>query len=145
MAAAPEQVTQEKVGAAAPTAQMGAPFGLSISFPENIVIRMVDATSLHDYEFSLFISTGFLSAFVGFGVEYLREPDPREQQLFGIVSLIFAALTVAFFIWGMFKRRRMTVRSRQFRMKAAMVEDVTTPNAPIAFQVTPSAEEPHSQ
>lgn len=105
-------------------AQYNAPFAVNISFPESVVIKMVDATALNDYEFGLFISSFFASAFVGFLVAYFQATT--DAGLYRLVAAICGICAVAFFIWALMKRRRMTARSRAFKLKTSGVEEVRT-------------------
>jgi hypothetical protein len=57
--------------------------------------------------------------------------------------MIFIVMTLVFFGWGILKRRKMTTQSKQFRIKAAMVEDISpVPEAiplPMQIQANPPA------
>ena len=97
-----------------------APFPVSISFPESVVIKMVDATALNDYEILLLICSGCFSVFVGFLVSYFQ----TWQFLELVVSVIFGVMSVAFGCWAISKRRKITARSKSFRLKTSSVEEV---------------------
>lgn len=100
-----------------------APFAVNISFPESIVIKMVDASALNDYEFGLFISSLFCSTFVGFLVAHFQTTG---DSTFFIVSCICGLCAVAFFCWAIAKRRKMVARSRAFKLKTSGVEETKT-------------------
>jgi hypothetical protein len=114
-----------EAAAAPPTSQetqYNAPFSVSISFPESVVIKMVDATALNDYEVGLFFSSLFASVFVGFLVAFIQ--DPARPAMLVIVALIFGFSGFGFFVWALSKRRRMTARSRSFKLRTSSVEEV---------------------
>jgi len=111
--------------AIAQQSQYNAPFAVNISFPESIIIKMVDASALHDYEFGLFISSLCASAFVGFLVAFLQAPisDPSGRT-FGIVAILVAIIAAAFFIWALVKRSKMTARSKAFKLQTGGVQEI---------------------
>ena len=113
---------QPTVSDTATQSQYDAPFAVNISFPESIVIKMVDASALNDYEFGLFISSAFVSAFTGFLVAFFQASS--DTNLFLLVTLLCGGCAIAFFIWAMMKRRKMTARSRAFKLKTSGVEEV---------------------
>ncbi len=85
---------------------------------------MVDASALHDYEFGLFVSSFFGSAFIGFLVAYFQTTDAASAKTFGIVSIILAIAAVAFFGWALMKRSKMTARSRAFKLQTGGVQEI---------------------
>jgi hypothetical protein len=107
------------------------PFGISMSFPEVVVIKMVDATALTDYEFAVLMSSIFASATVGFFVAYLQSSPPQDSRLYGIVAIVFALCFVGFLVWAITKRRKMTARSRTLELQAigTLSPSVGTPSA----------------
>ena len=66
-----EHAGPEATSPVPPPEQYSAPFAVSISFPESVVIKMVDATALNDYEVNIFLSSLFFSVFIGFVVTML--------------------------------------------------------------------------
>jgi hypothetical protein len=102
--------------------QYDAPFAVSISFPESIVIKMVDASSLHDYEFGLFVSSALLSATIGFFVAYLQS-NSNDSRVFGAVTMLLGILAAAFFGWALFKRKKMTAKAKEFKLTTSKVEE----------------------
>lgn len=106
-----------------PGGPYNAPFAVNISFPESVVIKMVDATALNDYEIGLFFSSVFASAFFGFLVGFFQAPA-NEAKLYGVIAIVFAIVTLFFFGWALMKRRRMTSRSKSFKLTTSGVEEV---------------------
>jgi len=121
-----DNVQKAPVAEPSETQRYDAPFNVNISFPESIIIKMVDASALHDYEFGLFISSLFSTAFVGFLVAYFQTPndDLVQAKLFGIATIIVGVVTVAFFICALMKRSKMTARTRAFKLKTGGVQEI---------------------
>src|SRR4051794_27648793 len=103
------QVLNVQSAATTQDQQYNAPFSVSITFPESVVIKMVDATALNDYEVGLFFSSVFFSAFIGFMVATSQAPQ-ADQGLYAVVTIIFGGCAGGFFIWAVSKRRKMTSR-----------------------------------
>lgn len=96
------------------------PFSLNISFPEVVKIRMVDASALADYEVLLIVASLCSNAFFGFLVAYLT--DAKKTVLVAANSGIFGVLTFGFFAWALAKRRLMTRRAKEFKVKGNVQE-----------------------
>lgn len=108
--------------APATTQSYNAPFAVNISFPEAVVIKMVDATALNDYEFALFICSLFTGGFVGFGVAYLQATD--SGAVFLVMTILLFVAAFAFLVWALMKRRKMTSKLRAFKLKTGAVEEI---------------------
>jgi hypothetical protein len=115
----------QKLGGPPSENQYRPPFGLSISFPEVVVIKMVDASGLNDYEFAVLFASIFASAAVGFLVAFLQSTPPQDAKVYLIVTLLFAALFVGFLIYAGYKRHKLTAKSKTFRLQAVGVEEVS--------------------
>jgi hypothetical protein len=79
-----------------------APFGLEVSYPETVTIRMVDASALGDYEVIILLASFSCNAAVGFLVSAATIDDDR--LMLGIVSVVFWLLTFGFVVWALNKR-----------------------------------------
>jgi hypothetical protein len=99
-----------------------APFSVSISFPEDVTIRMVDASSLNDYEAFLFFTGLFCNIACGFAVTAISSADGRQSNT--TIAAIFVVLTVGFFGWALFKRRAMSKKAKSFKLKTSNVVEV---------------------
>lgn len=122
-ATSPEPASTDTVAQPAEP-QYNAPFNVNISFPESIVIKMVDASALNDYEMGLFASTILFGGCIGFFVAWLQSTTTSDAKAFGPMALILALLAVAALMWALKKRSRMTARSRSFRLRTSTVEEV---------------------
>ncbi len=118
-----EQKHVEDAGDAPSTVQglNSAPFGVNISFPESVVIKMVDASALDDYENLLFFSAFFFSAFVGFVIATIQA---RDTTPWAIMSIVLAAAAGGSLRWAWRKRATMKARSKEFKVKMSGIEEV---------------------
>jgi len=88
----------------------GHPFAVNVSYPETVTIRMVDASALGDYEFSLLLAGFFCNAAVGFIVAAITIEE--DAVLMWTLSAIFTVVTVMFLVWALIKRRTMNQRAK---------------------------------
>jgi hypothetical protein len=115
----------EETGGGPPTVQnaFGAPpFAMSISFPETVSIKMVDASALNDYEIMLAVAFSFSSAFVGFLIGAIQAKGTDRELIIITVMMLIAA--IVFFIWALAKRKKITARSKEFVIKTSGIEQV---------------------
>ena len=99
-----------------------APFGLNISFPEAVTIRMVDASALNDYEVLILFTGLFCNVFCGFVVGAIATPEYRV--LFAMLAVLFLIFTVGFFAWALVKRMKMAQKAKAFKLKTSGVVEV---------------------
>ena len=100
------------------------PFNVTVSIPEVLEIRMVDASVLADYEVWFFISSLLSSAVVGFLVAFFQSyPEPgetgRPSASLLATTLMFAVLLVISVAMTLMKRRQMRKRSKPLRLGSA--------------------------
>ncbi|MGD9874614.1 MAG: hypothetical protein AB7T27_10140 [Kiritimatiellia bacterium] len=103
---------------------------ISLSIPATIEIRMVDASTLADYEIWFFGSSGLLSFLVGFIVAWSQEADAHASKILGVVCLIFAALFIACLIMTLVKRHTLRRKSRTIRLKTSKVGEIKESGGP---------------
>lgn len=99
-------------------------FNISVLVPDEITIRMVDASTLSDYEVWVFISSLLSSAFVGFLVAYIQASstgDPTRGPIFWMTILI-ALLTVAGLIMVYNKRTQLKRKGRTMKLKTSLAD-----------------------
>ena len=66
---------------------------ITLSVPESVEVRLVDASTLSDYEVWFFFASLLGSAVIGFFVACLQAP-PTERSVFIIMIIIFLLLFV---------------------------------------------------
>ena len=117
----PEHDEIEQSRAPASQEPLSGDFDISLSLPATIEVRMVDASTLSDYEIWFFGSGGLLSILVGFVVAWAQETDPHVSKILGVVCLIFAALLISCLVMTLMKRHTMRKKSRTIRLKTSKV------------------------
>lgn len=97
-----------------------------VSVPENVEVRLVDASALGDYEIWSLISSILSSAVIGFGVAYFQAPD-SEKGSYLAIEIVWLSLLVICAITAIVKRRKLTAKTRRirFRVGDAIPEDVS--------------------
>lgn len=87
---------------------------ITVSVPETVSIRLVDATVLSDYEVWSLVTSIVSSAAVGFFVAYVQTETPNDK-VFGIVSLMFLVLLILAGLMAFTKRRTLSKKTRTLR------------------------------
>ena len=101
---------------------LGDAFNVMISIPEKVEIKMVDATSLADYEIWIFISTILSSAMIGFWVAYFQNSNPDTAGILYWNSIVLSILFVTTLIVSLSKRYKMNKRSKTINLKTSQHE-----------------------
>ena len=94
-------------------------FNILVSIPEQIEIKMVDASALSDYEIWFFSSGGLLSFFSGFLVAWLQEKDQHTAKILAIIVCLLAVLFLFTFIMTLVKRNSMSKKSRKVYLRTS--------------------------
>lgn len=101
-------------------------FNISVLVPEEITIRMVDASALADYEVWFFLSSLLSSAFIGFLVAYVQasnnSADPLARPLFWIATII-GLLFVVSFVMAIAKRSLLRRKGRTMKLKTSVANN----------------------
>jgi len=90
---------------------------VTITVPETVEIRLVDASALADYEIWSIFTSIFSSAVVGFVVAYFQATVTAEQHLFLITAILFLIVMTISILMAIAKRRRLTARARKVRFR----------------------------
>lgn len=134
MASDPREPSRTDPGSAASSSQSASepsdnPFAggmtVSITVPETVEVRMVDATSLSDYEWHFFISSLLGSALVGFLIASLQA-DEKTRVPFIAFTVVLGVLFVASVIWTIVKRVRLAAKAKTVQLRYAQIEPRTT-------------------
>lgn len=100
---------------------------ITVSVPETVDIRLVDASALADYEVWSLLTSILSSAVVGFAVAYLQARTAFERTQHLVITLVFLCLMLVCAIMSWHKRRRISAKARQvrFRIGEPMPDDVS--------------------
>ena len=101
-------------------------FDISLSLPGTIEVRMVDASTLSDYEIWFFSSSALLTFVSGFLVAWTQETDLKAGKVLGIATGIFALFFVGCLIMTFVKRHTMRKKGRTIRLRTSRVGEMKT-------------------
>lgn len=100
---------------------LGESFNITVSVPDKIRIKMVDASILEDYEIWLFIASLLSSAVVGFLVAYFQAIDSKSPSVtyIGFTVLVFGVLFVLSVFVSFRKRSSLQKKGRDIELKTS--------------------------
>jgi len=87
---------------------------ITVSVPESVDVRLVDASVLADYEIWSLLTSILGSAVIGFLVAFLQA-DVVNKHLYGAVTGVFAILLVLAAAMAVSKRRALTKNTKKLR------------------------------
>lgn len=85
---------------------------VEVSIPEKIEIKMVDASSLNDFELWSLLASIFCNFFVGFLVAAISNTEEKRVCLYWSVTGIFLAFSIFFIIMMVIKRKKMSIKTK---------------------------------
>ncbi|MDX3973280.1 hypothetical protein [Shinella sp.] len=93
-------------------------FNITVSVPEKITIKMVDASGLADYEVNLFISSLAFGAFCGLGVATIQEAKSPNGTAwpFGVMTALSFVIFGTFLAMALHKRSRLTATGKDINL-----------------------------
>ena len=102
-------------------------FNVVVSIPDNIQIRMVDASALGDYEIWVFIASIISNFVIGFFISYVQEAkaESASATYVGWTTVAFSALLLISLIMAICKRIALRKKGRQIALKTSGATDVT--------------------
>ena len=115
----PEHTEVESSSAEASENPSSGDFNIALSIPEQIEVKMVDASTLSDYEVWFFVSSSLLSFFTGFLVALIQEADPKAQFILKIVTGLFLLLLIGSLIMTFMKRHRLKKAGKTIYLKTS--------------------------
>ncbi len=93
---------------------------ITLSIPDTICIKMVDASALADYEIWFGISSILASAVIGFTVPFFQSlSTPKTDLLLAANAAIFLLLFLISFGVTVYKRTLLRKKSREFPLKVS--------------------------
>jgi hypothetical protein len=92
---------------------------ITVSLPDTIKIKMVDATALEDYEIWFFLSSLLFGVFIGFGVPSIQSCEATSglDKLLAIITGVFFVLFVFSLIVALRKRHSLKSKSKEVSLK----------------------------
>lgn len=98
---------------------VGGAFDVSVSIPDKLEIKMVNASALADYEIWIFIASLLSNAVVGFWVAFSTNKDSAINSILFWNSFVFSALFLSSLIYSIFKRSQLTSKSKDIKLKTS--------------------------
>lgn len=97
------------------------PFNITVSVPDCIEIKMVDASTLGDYEIWVFIASIISNAVIGFLVAYFQAIDAKSSNAvyIGWTWIVFFILFVIALANAIMMRRRLKKKGRNIQLKTS--------------------------
>lgn len=90
---------------------------ISVSVPEAVEIRLVDATALADYEVWFLITSIIASALVGFGVAAVQAEGQPIRSTLVAIAVLCALIMLISLLMAFAKRRKLTGRAKKLRFR----------------------------
>ena len=92
-------------------------FNITVSIPETVEIKMVNVSTLSDYEIWIFISSVLSNAFLGFWVAYFTNSDKNKDNSILFSAIIFTVLFLIAVFVAFSKRRLLQAKSKDIKLK----------------------------
>ena len=117
-----EQIKQEDLVAEKSTAKPSSnPFAgaanISISVPETVEIKLVDASALADYEVWFLLTSMLSSTVVGFVVAYIQSQGQQIQGSLLAISIVFIIIMLVCGFMAFVKRRKLTTKTKRVKFR----------------------------
>lgn len=95
---------------------------ISVSVPETVEVKLVDASALADYEVWVLLTSILSSALIGFAVAAVQAAGKPEQASLIAVSVVWLLLMIVCGVTALVKRRRLAAKAK--RLKFAVGDQV---------------------
>lgn len=90
---------------------IGEGLDVEVRIPKKIEIKMVDASSLNEYEVWLFIASLTCNFLVGFVVATISEEDSRIRSILTIIDFFWGVLLIVALLMVHAKRKKMSIET----------------------------------
>ncbi len=92
-------------------------FNITVSIPETVEIKMVNASTLADYEVWIFISSILSNAFIGFWTAFFSNTDENKSGSILFSSITFTLLFILTCIVAFRKRAQLQSKAKDIKLK----------------------------
>lgn len=89
---------------------------ITLSIPETVEVKLVDASVLADYEIWILLTSILSSAVAGFVVAIVQAPA-NDQGRYIANAVIFALLMIGAAFMGYYKRKKLSSNARKIRFR----------------------------
>lgn len=87
---------------------------ITVSIPESVDIKMVNASALTDFEIWIYISSLLSNAVIGFWVSYAQNTVIATNKLLCWISIVFSLLFLISIFVAFMKRRELSKKSKTY-------------------------------
>jgi len=115
----PENTTPPEVNRNAVSNPLASNLNITLSVPDTIEIKMVDASALSDYEIWFFIASLLFGVVTGFAVPFIQSIEIKTDWLLGVNALIFLSLFIIALAMAIKKRNQLKKKSRTVDLKVS--------------------------
>jgi hypothetical protein len=115
----PENTTPPEVNQNAVSNPLASNLNITLSVPDTIEIKMVDASALSDYEIWFFIASLLFGVVTGFAVPFIQSIEIKTDCLLGVNALIFLLLFIIALAMAIRKRNQLKKKSRTVDLKVS--------------------------
>lgn len=91
---------------------------VEVSIPSKISVKMVDASSLSQFELWGIITSVLCNFSVGFIVAAITNDVAETKKLLWFVSIVFIVFTIFAFFWTWREKKKMKISEKIVQMKA---------------------------
>lgn len=95
---------------------IGKELQVEVSIPKKFEVKMVDASSLGDYELWVFIASLLCKFLVGFVVAYISNTIKDREPLYLSITIMLCILFILSTIMVFVKRRKMTIEKKIIKL-----------------------------
>ncbi|QDQ88128.1 hypothetical protein FMZ60_11395 [Alcaligenaceae bacterium SJ-26] len=88
---------------------------ISVSVPETVEIKLVDASALADYEVWVLLASILSSALVGFVVAAIQAAGKPEQSTMVSTSVIWGLLIIVCALTAISKRKKLSAKAKRIK------------------------------
>lgn len=93
-------------------------FNIAVSVPEQITIKMVDASSLADYEINIFVASLLFGGFTGFLVPAIQETRAESALAvpFCMMTALVGVMFIIFLAAALVKRKKLSKGGKEIKL-----------------------------
>jgi nitric oxide reductase large subunit len=113
-----KHVTSENVGTAQQSSNpLSDGLNITVSVPESVDIKLVNASALTDFEIWIYISSILSNAVVGFWISDAQNTVTTSEKILWWISLVFSLLFGISLLVAFLKRLQLSRKSKKYTIK----------------------------
>lgn len=114
----PQHITADQVDNATKSANPSAPgLNITVSVPETVEIKLVNANALTDFEIWIYISSLLSNVVVGFWIACVQNSETKLDSYLRWTSIVFTILFIVAIIVAIMKRRQLSNKSKSYKIR----------------------------